>query len=160
MAVDLAEQAASGVARFDELFHRHYVAMVRLADLLTGSNVAADDIVQDAFVAVHRAWDRINDPLAYLRTCVVTGCRSWQRRRRREATRLSKGAESETMSMETHELLDAVSQLPWGQRSALVLRYYGDLSEAEIAAAMGCRAGTVKSHLHRGLAALREVIER
>jgi RNA polymerase sigma factor (sigma-70 family) len=126
---------------------------------LTGSNVA-DDIVQDAFVAVHRAWDRIHDPLAYLRQCVVTGCRSWHRRRRREATGLRRTVTAETMSMEANEMVDAVGRLPWGQRSALVLRYYADLPEAEIATAMGCRPGTVKSHLHRGLRALRGVIER
>jgi RNA polymerase sigma factor (sigma-70 family) len=70
------------------------------------------------------------------------------------------GAPDAPVLPEARELLDAVEQLPYGQRAALVLRYYGGLSEAEIAEAMGCRPGTVKSHHHRGLERLRRVIER
>ncbi len=103
----------------------------------------------------------MDDPLAYLRATVVNQCRSWHRRRRREAARLGTAANVDTaVSLEAREMLDALARLAWGQRTALVLRYYPDCSEQEIAAAMGCRPGTVKSHLHRGVEALRKVIER
>jgi RNA polymerase sigma-70 factor (sigma-E family) len=148
-------------ATLEQLFVERYAAMVRLAHLLTGSNAAAEDLVQDAFARVQQAWGRIDDPVPYLRATVVNACRSWHRSRRREARRLRAVAAGEdAVDLGARELLDAVDRLPSGQRTALVLRFYEGLSEAQIAQAMGCRPGTVKSHVHRGLAALREVIER
>lgn len=145
---------------FEDLFRTHYLPMVRLAHLLTGSNLAAEDLVQDAFVRVQRAWAQVVEPVPYLRAAVVNACRSWHRQRRREAARLMLASrEQMDLSPPTIELLDALQPLPWGQRTALVLRFYGDLSERQIAEAMRCRPGTVKSHLHRGLAALRKAIE-
>jgi RNA polymerase sigma-70 factor (sigma-E family) len=145
---------------FDELFRRQYAAMVRLAHLLTRSNLAAEDLVQDAFVRVRAAWDRIDEPVPYLRRAVVNACRSWYRGRAREAARDRMAAVPDVAALppETLEVLDVIRRLPWGQRTALVLRYYAELPEAEIAAAMGCRPGTVKSHLHRGRAAVRKEI--
>jgi RNA polymerase sigma-70 factor (sigma-E family) len=148
-------------ATLEQLFVERYAAMVRLAHLLTSSNAVAEDLVQDAFARLQRAWDRIDDPVPYLRTSVVNACRSWHRSRRREQRRLRAVAPAEEqVDLGARELLDAVDRLPLGQRTALVLRFYEGLSEAQIAQAMGCRPGTVKSHVHRGLAALREVIER
>jgi len=148
-------------ATLEQLFVERYAAMVRLAHLLTGSNVAAEDLVQDAFARMQRMWGRVDDPVPYLRASVVNACRSWHRSRRREDRRLRAVAPTEDhVALGASELLDAVDRLPLGQRTALVLRFYEGLSEAQIAEAMGCRPGTVKSHLHRGLAALREVIER
>ena len=145
---------------FDDLFRHQYAAMVRLAHLMTRSNVAAEDLVQDAFVRVRSAWDRVEDPVPYLRRAVVNACNSWHRKRAREAARDRAAATPEaSLPPDTVEVLDVIRRLPWGQRTALVLRYYEDLSEAEIAAAMGCRPGTVKSHLHRGRAAVRREIE-
>jgi RNA polymerase sigma-70 factor (sigma-E family) len=148
-------------ASLEQLFVDRYAAMVRLAHVLTGSNAVAEDLVQDSFARLQRAWGRVDEPAPYLRTSVVNACRSWHRSRRREDRRLRAVAAAEQhVPLGARELLDAVDRLPQGQRTALVLRFYEGLSEAQIAEAMGCRPGTVKSHLHRGLAALREVIER
>jgi RNA polymerase sigma-70 factor (sigma-E family) len=151
----LVEGPAAG---FEDLYRAQFVAMVRVAHLLTGSNVVAEDVVQDAFIALRGGWHGIRDPSPYLRAAVVNGCRSWHRHRRSEAARLRAAPVPGTVSLGAYELLDALAGLPWGQRTALVLRYYADLSEADVAAAMGCRPGTVKSHLHRGIDALRKVI--
>ena len=148
-------------ATLEQLFIDRYAAMVRLAQLLTGSNLAAEDLVQDSFARMQRMWGRVDDPVPYLRAAVVNACRSWHRSRRREGRRLRAAAPTEDqVALGARELLDAVDRLPHGQRTALVLRFYEGLSEAQIAKAMGCRPGTVKSHVHRGLAALRGVIER
>jgi RNA polymerase sigma-70 factor (sigma-E family) len=148
-------------ATLEQLFIERYAAMVRLAHLLTGSNAVAEDLVQDSFARVQRAWGRIDDPVPYLRMTVVNATRSWHRSRRREQRRLrAVGTGDVEIDLGARELLDAVVRLPMGQRTALVLRFYEGLSEAQIAQAMDCRPGTVKSHVSRGLAALREVIER
>jgi DNA-directed RNA polymerase specialized sigma24 family protein len=124
------------------LYRQEYAPMVRLAHLITGSNEVAEDVVQDAFVRMYRNWDRAGQPGAYLRTIVVNGCRTWHRRRRMERERLG---------------VDPCGTRP-GQ--ALVLRFYVDMSEADVAQVLGCRPGTVKSLVHRGLRQLEEVIER
>lgn len=146
----------SGLAK---LYRREYLPMVRLAHLITGSNEAAEDIVQDSFVRLHGSWDRADHPGAYLRRIVVNGCHSWHRRRRMERERLPRPA-TEGVEPEAHELLDALARLNLRQRSALVLRFYADMSEADVAEALGCRPGTVKSLVHRGLRELEGMIER
>ncbi|HEX3426741.1 MAG TPA: SigE family RNA polymerase sigma factor [Acidimicrobiales bacterium] len=139
------------------LYRARYDDMVRLAFLLTGSPAEAEEIVQDAFVRVRHRISRVDNPSAYLRTAVVNGCRNRYRRllvERRHAPR------PETASYDrVDELGDALAALPPRQRAVIVLRYYAGMSEAEIAAALGCRPGTVKSLCHRGLAALRLVIQ-
>jgi RNA polymerase sigma-70 factor (sigma-E family) len=157
-AVHLAGSAgrADGLA---DLFRDEYLPMVRLAHLITGSNEAAEDIVQESFVRLHRSWDRAERPGAYLRRMVVNGCHSWHRRRRMERERMPRPV-PEAVEPECRELLDALARLNLRQRSALVLRFYADMSEAEIAEALGCRPGTVKSLVHRGLRELEGMIER
>ena len=142
---------------FAGLYHEQFRPMVRLAYLLVGSTDDARDIVQDAFVGLHRRFDRVDEPVAYLRRSVVNGCRSHHRRlaRRRSAV-IARG--DDRVELGARELLDALAALPHRQRAALVLRYDHDLSDAEIAALLGCRPGTVASLAHRGLARLREVI--
>ena len=146
----------SGLA---ELYRREYLPMVRLAHLITGSNEIAEDIVQDAFVRMHGSWDRATYPGAYLRKIVVNGCHTWHRRRRMERERMPRPV-AEGIEPEAHELLDALARLNPRQRSALVLRFYADMSEADVAEALGCRPGTVKSLVHRGLRELEGMIER
>lgn len=146
----------SGLA---ELYRREYLPMVRLAHLITGSNEAAEDIVQDSFVRLHGSWDRADHPGAYLRRIVVNGCHTWHRRRRMERERMPRPA-AEGVEPEARELLDALARLNLRQRSALVLRFYADMSEADVAEALGCRPGTVKSLVHRGLRELEGMIER
>jgi RNA polymerase sigma-70 factor (sigma-E family) len=144
---------------FADLYRDTYADMVRLAVLLTGSVDVAQDVVQDAFVSVHRAWPRVREPRAYLRRAVVNACTSHHRRmfrERRDRTRTG----STSVELGADELFDVLATLPARQRAAIVLRYWHDLDERDIANALGCRPGTVASLLHRATARLRAVIER
>ncbi len=131
--------------------------MVRLAALLVGSDAVAEELVQDAFVAVHRRWASVTNPGGYLRTSVVNACRSYQRRAALERRRRPQPAEP--AHLEADELWDALERLPAKQRAAIVLRYYQDASETDIAADLGVRPATVRSLVHRGLKKLRREIE-
>ncbi|HVM39556.1 MAG TPA: SigE family RNA polymerase sigma factor [Acidimicrobiia bacterium] len=160
------ERAAVDAGRIDDphegitvLYRERYASMVRLAYLLTGSNEAAEELVQDAFVKVHRRWDRAYEPAAYLRTAVVNNCRSWHRRRFLERDRRPHAAPEAVEPSEPDHMWEALGALQPRQRAALVLKFYEDLSEEQIASALGCRPGTVKSLVHRGLAELRKVVE-
>jgi RNA polymerase sigma factor (sigma-70 family) len=135
---------------------------VRLAHLLTGVDAMAEDLAQESFTRIEPRWQAIENPHGYLRTTVVSRCRSWQRSRGREAARMRRlGPLVRTVEdPRARELLDAVGALPFRQRAVLVLRYYHDLPEDEIAAALGCRPGTVKSLSARALQPLRKVVER
>ena len=143
---------------FVELYRAERAGLVRLAFLLTGGDPSAEELVHDAFLSVHRRWEHIDNPGAYVRTAVVNACRSHLRTQARRA-RVHLRAVTSTIDA-PDELADAIGRLPERQRTAIVLRYYTDLSEAAIANAMGCGVGAVKSLLHRALRALREVIER
>ncbi len=132
--------------------------MLRLAALLTGSVVDAEDVVQDAFVAVHERWDRLERPGAYLRTTVVNGCRMALRHRKVEE-RHRDGRDVEiSAELPAHmvELRDAVSRLNYRQRVVVLLRYFVDVPDEEIAEVLGCRLSTVRSLAHRGRASLRK----
>jgi RNA polymerase sigma-70 factor (sigma-E family) len=143
---------------FLDLYRAEHQPMVRLAFLLTGGDAAAEELVHDAFLSVHRRWDQISNPGGYLRMAVVNACRSHQRRR---AVRERLRPAAATVVVDApDELSDAIARLPERQRAAVVLRYFTDLPEAEIAVLMGCGVGAVKSLLHRALGTLREVIER
>jgi RNA polymerase sigma-70 factor (sigma-E family) len=156
--------AATVAAREDEdggfvaLYRERYAPMVRLAYLLTGSEAIAEELVQDAFVAVHRSWDRAQNPSAYLRTAVVNACRSWGRRRSLEQLRQPRPAEPTTLVAD--EMWDVLQTLPPRQRAAIVLRFYEDLPDAEIATLLGCRVATVRTAVFRGLEKLRTEVER
>lgn len=161
--------ADEAVAR---LFAAHYRSLVRLATLLLADRSRAEEIVSDAYVELHGRWRRLDDTdkaLAYLRATVVNRSRSALRHRRVVEQHAATVRTNETMpSAESSALarighvaiLAEVATLPTRQREALVLRYYAELSEAEIAEAMGCSRGAVKSHTARGLAALRTRMER
>ena len=144
---------------FADLYRDSHADMVRLAYLLTGSADVAQDVVQDAFVSVHRAWSRVREPRAYLRRAVVNACTSHHRRGFR-AQRALESARPDVVRDTPDELFDVLAALPARQRAAVVLRYWHDLDERAIADAIGCRVGTVGSLLHRAIAQLREVIER
>ncbi|MGQ0844253.1 MAG: SigE family RNA polymerase sigma factor [Sporichthyaceae bacterium] len=151
------------------LYAAHYRELVRLSALLLRDAGAAEEVVQDAFVAMHGAWRRIRDEekaLAYLRRTVVNRSRSVLRRRvvadryKPEPDPDVASAEDNVMRrFESRRVMDALRQLPPRQREALVLRYYGDLSEAQVAEAMKVSAGSVKTHTFRGMAALRTILE-
>ncbi len=168
--MDSDEQTRDADAAIVALYTAHYLRLVRLAALLLHDTAAAEDVVQDAFVAMHGAWRRLRDEdkaVAYLRQAVVNRSRSRLRhlavvRRHVEPAGPDiQSAESSAMTaFDRAVVIEALRKLPPRQREALVLRYYGDLSEAQIAAAMGCSAGAVKSHASRGIAALRTQMEQ
>ncbi|MFS3128861.1 SigE family RNA polymerase sigma factor [Nocardioides sp. Bht2] len=153
-----------------ELYAAHWRSLVRLAVLLVRDQGTAEEVVQDAFVAMHGRWNRLREPekaLAYLRQSVVNRSRSVLRHRKvvdrhllREAQSgepVAPSAEHPTLQAETRDrVIAALAELPQRQREVLVLRYYLDLSEAQIADALGVSRGAVKSHASRGAAALRE----
>ncbi|MCO6006333.1 SigE family RNA polymerase sigma factor [Actinoallomurus purpureus] len=152
------------------LYSAHYRSLVRLSALLVRDLATAEEVVQDAFVAMHGAWRRLRDPekaLSYLRQSVVNRSRSVLRHRAVVEKYAPKGlpdapsAENGAIvELERTAVVKALGGLPTRQREALVLRYYGDLSEAEIANTMGISRGAVKSHTARGMAALRSVLEK
>jgi len=147
------------------LYAAHYARLVRLATLLVHDQGIAEEIVQDCFVAMHGKWGRLRDPdkaEAYLRAAVVNRSRSALRRRevaarhRPDPARSVPSAEDTAVEGERRtEVLVALDALPQRQREVLVLRYYLDLSEADIADTLRISRGAVKSHSSRGLAALR-----
>ncbi|MEV0595417.1 SigE family RNA polymerase sigma factor [Nonomuraea cavernae] len=160
---------ATGEDVVAELFLTQRLSLVRLAFLLVGDQETAEDVVQDAFAALHRRWSRLTDHdrvLPYLRASVVNGCRMVHRRRsimrRITGDRQTPfwSAEAAALLGETRrEVFKAVRALPRRQREAVVLRYYLDLSEAEIAETMGISRGTVKSTVFRALKALTVKLE-
>jgi DNA-directed RNA polymerase specialized sigma24 family protein len=162
--VRLPGVAVETVARasevFDAVYAANYAPLVRLAYVTTGSLPAAEDVVQDVFVEWLRRFDDVEAPVAYLRRAVVSRCTSWVRRRileRRHAT-VQPWAELPPDGMGV-AVRAALAQLAPRQRSAVFLRYYLDLPVQEIAAALGCPVGTVKSLLHRALPVLQAHLE-
>jgi RNA polymerase sigma-70 factor (sigma-E family) len=149
------------------LHSAHYRSLVRTAALLMRRSDQAEEIVQDAFVGLHRRWARLRDPdkaLAYLRQSTVNGARSALRRAatasRKEPLLRDAGSVPDPAAalVERDAVLGALSGLPDRQREVLVLRYYGGLSEAEIAEATGITRGTVKSTASRALDAVGRVM--
>ena len=139
---------------FEELYAEQYRSMLRLAHALVDTREQAEEVVQDSFAAIYERFDRLDHPTAYLRTTVVNGCRRVLRRRmllRRQPT-----PPGEDGSLGYNHVVDAIKRLPHKQRSMIVLRYDLQLTDAEIAATLGMPIGTVKSTLHRALAALRK----
>jgi RNA polymerase sigma-70 factor (sigma-E family) len=158
-----AEQAVTA------MYSTHYRSLVRLAALLVRDTATAEEVVQDSFVAMHTAWRRIRDndkALSYLRQSVVNRSRSVLRHRvvvdrnaPKPAPDMPSAEQGALTLLERTAVVTALRSLPPRQREALVLRYYGDLSEAQIASAMGISRGAVKSHTARAIASLRAVLE-
>ena len=148
---------ADADAAFDAFYREARPWAVRLARLLVFDAALAEDLVQDAFSRLHPRFASLDSPGAFLRTSVVNACRSATRRRQRERDRLTRSYERvPDETPEARELLDAVARLPYRQRAVVVLRYYADFSERDIADALGCRPGTVKSLASRALDTLRQ----
>lgn len=154
----------------EELYAAHWTSLVRLAALLLHDTGRAEEVVQDAFVAMHGRWHRLREPdkaLAYIRQSVVNKSRSALRHRgvaqrhlAAEAPRtptVVPGPDADAISRRD-AVLDALATLPGRQREVLVLRHYLDLSEAEIARTLDISAGAVKSHASRGSATLRAAL--
>lgn len=144
------------VAELDVLYRVEYAGMVRLAYTLLASNAEAEEIVQDSFVEVYGRWHEILKPGAYLRCTVVSRCRSALQRRK---LRPSFDVPEPSVSASAGELWDVLARLSDEQRMAVVLRYYGGYRSADIARMLEVPAATVRSHLKRGLAALKKELE-
>jgi RNA polymerase sigma-70 factor (sigma-E family) len=164
-------QGADARAAVSALYQTHAVGLIRLAVVMLGDRPAAEDVVQDAFAGLYRRWNHLSGQdraLGYVRASVLNGCRSRLRAKVRDerlaaaspATLAAVSAEQAVLIGEEHAaVLAALRRLPDRQREALVLRYYLDLSEPEIAASMGIGRGTVKSTASRALAALGRLLE-
>jgi RNA polymerase sigma-70 factor (sigma-E family) len=162
------QDGAAAEAAVTALYEAHALGLVRLAYVMLGDRAAAEDIVQEAFGGLYRRWGQLSDKqraLAYVRSSVLNGCRSALRRRRVqgiEAAHQPPGASAEAtvlLSEERREVMRALRQLPDRQREVLVLRFYLDEPEAEIARLMGISPSTVRSTAHRGLTALGRLLE-
>ncbi|MEO6703392.1 MAG: SigE family RNA polymerase sigma factor [Jatrophihabitantaceae bacterium] len=154
---------------FDDFVRREQAGLVRYAALLAGSRAQGEDLVQDVLVRVYQRWDRLSagpypSALAYVRRAVTNEHVSW---RRRWSTRQVRYLPTEHLPVATapapdepdERLWQGLQRLPGQQRAAVVLRYYEGLADAEIAEVLGCRPASVRSHLSRGLAALRGAVE-
>ena len=146
------------LSSFGDFYGLQYRPMVRLAQALVDTSECAEEIVQDAFAKVYERWDRLNEPGGYVRIAVVNGARS-ELRKREVRRRVGLTDRRATAPGERDYLIDALERLSPRQRTAIVLRFYEQMSEKEIAEAMGVRPGTVKSLVSRGLADLRRVVQ-
>ncbi len=156
-------------AAVTDLFHQHYRRLVGLAGLMVDDRETAEEVVQDAFEALYRHWSRLRDPhaaIAYLNRSVVNGARSKVRRRvtarafQPPEAGVEPSAESSGMATSRrHDLVAAVHLLPRRQREVVVLRYFLDLSEIEIADWLGVSTGSVKRHASRATESLRKRME-
>jgi len=164
-AVRSAGRGERAEGAISALYEAHAVGLIRLAVVMLGNRQAAEDVVQDAFCSLHRRWGQLaqtDRALFYVRSSVLNGCRSELRARLRNARRTPQAAPASAASAEDlaligeehREVLAALRRLPDRQREALVLRYFLDLPEPEIARSMGITEGTVKSTTSRALTAL------
>jgi RNA polymerase sigma-70 factor (sigma-E family) len=161
---DLGSRSAEDA--IDALYREHGLGLIRFALMLTGDQQSAEDVVQDAFLGLHRNWAQVRDPAslpAYLRAAVVNGARAVHRGRGRFKARLRLvapeppvwSAEAAAIDGEDRrELLTAVARLPEHQREVLALKFFLGLPEAEIAQTLRISRGTVSSRTARALATL------
>ncbi len=154
-----AVDAHAALSSFEDFYTTNYQPMVRLARALVDTAECAEEIVQDAFVKVYERRNRLDQPAGYLRIAVVNGARS-ELRKREVRRRIGLQVRPDPAPAGRDYLIDALGKLAPKRRTALVLRFYAQLSEKETAQAMDVRPGTVKSLVSRGLADLRKVIER
>jgi len=165
-----AADTDTALAAITEIYGAHYRSLVRLATLLVHDVATAEEVVQDSFVALHAGLHRLRDSektLSYLRAAVVNRSRSVLRHRvvvdrnaPKPAPDMPSAEHGALALIERSSVIAALRSLPERQREVVVLRFYADLSEAQIAAAMGITRGAVKSHTSRAMAALRSVLER
>ncbi|MFI6933976.1 SigE family RNA polymerase sigma factor [Streptomyces sp. NPDC050287] len=165
------DQVAAGttVDHLTETYRAHYRSLLGLAALLLDDTASCEDVVQEAFIRVHSARKRVRDPektLAYLRQTVVNLSRSALRRRILGLKLLSKpmpdmasAEEGAYDQLERDSLIKAMKGLQRRQREVLVLRYFADMTEAQVAETLGISLGSVKAYGSRGIAALRVAME-
>lgn len=149
-----AEPAAERPDAFTAFYRAEYAGAVRLAWLLTNRGTDCEDLAQDAFARIADRFPTLDRPRAYLRTAIVNRCRETHRSREREQRRIDRAAAEPRPDVEIGDGTDAhllrlVAALPYPQRAVLVLRYWGDLPDAEIARILDVRPATVRSMAHR-----------
>lgn len=149
---------AHELSELDRLYRDEYSGLVRLAFSLTSDDQLAQEIIQEAFLKLHQVGGHVQNPIAYLRTIVVNGCRSHHRHQ--AVVRRVPPERAPIANADYDELFDAVKRLPWRQQAVLALRFQLDLPEDEIASVLDCRPGTVRSLVFRALATLRQEIPR
>jgi RNA polymerase sigma-70 factor (sigma-E family) len=169
LGTDAATAAGTTVDHLTETYRAHYRALLGLAALLLDDTASCEDVVQEAFIRVHSARSRVRDPdktLAYLRQTVVNLSRSALRRRILGLKLLSKpmpdmasAEEGAYELLERDQLKAAMRSLQRRQREVLVLRYFADMTEAQVAETLGISLGSVKAYGSRGIAALRVAME-
>jgi RNA polymerase sigma-70 factor (sigma-E family) len=135
-------------------YQRLYPQLVRLAFLLVDTTEHAEEAVQDAFAKAYSKWGRVENPDSYMRMAVVNTCRRVQRRR--SLARRTPTPPGDDAVLGADDVADVVCRLPLNLRQVVVLRYYLQLSDPEIADTLGMPIGTVKSTLHRARAQMRE----
>jgi RNA polymerase sigma-70 factor (sigma-E family) len=148
---------------FDDWARVGLPKLLRFATVLCGSSDLAGDMVQDVALKAHRHWDRVAtaaSPEAYLRKMLVNEYLSWRRKWSRIVPRAEiipseQTADHAEQQADRDQLVTELAKLPRRQRAVLVLRYFGGLSDPEIAETFGCSASTVRAHASRALAALR-----
>jgi DNA-directed RNA polymerase specialized sigma24 family protein len=144
---------------FEEFYRKEYAAAARLCYLLLGSQLTSEDIVQESFMAIEPRFGELTNPAAYLRATIVNRTASWHRKVSRRGRLAARLYHDKIVGPQGAELFDVIALLSHQQRTALTLRYWSDLSNAEIATVMNCREGTVKSLISRGLTRLRHELK-
>jgi RNA polymerase sigma factor (sigma-70 family) len=146
---------------FDEVYADEWPGMLRLAFLIVRSRAIAEELVQEAFLRLHAGFENVENPGGYLRVALVRLCWKWNRRTGMEARHLRLIDEpGPTGAPEIDETWDVLEKLSIERRTAIVLRYYADLSHEQIAEITGWRIATVRTRVHRGLEDLRKELER
>jgi len=153
------EVTAPTSAAFEDFYRVENPLQVRRAALLLGGDeAAANDVVQDAFLALYQRWGAVADPGPYLNRAVVNACRDRARRNRRWLRAVPRLAEIPSVDADNEILWDVIAGLPFNQRAVVVLRFYEGRTEAEIATVLGCKPGSVGPWLHRALTSMRKAL--
>jgi RNA polymerase sigma factor (sigma-70 family) len=150
------EELQTGPSEIEQVYRDHWLGLVRLGFLLTGSREDSEDLVQSAFATASVRWDEIEQPLAYLKRAVVNQASDLHKRRARE--RGQPVAEGVTEILEVDETWAIIQRLPHRQRMVVVLRFYEDMPLVEIARLFSRPPATVRSDLKRALARLRKAL--
>jgi RNA polymerase sigma factor (sigma-70 family) len=153
-----AESIGVATSELEALYRNEYARLVRLANLLARSQAIAEEVVQDAFIRLHRRWDDIDDHAAYVTRVVVNEARARLRRQAIERRHLPTPP-GPVMPDQFDETFEMLNELTPKRRVALVLRYYEDMTIEDIASVMDCRPATVKSLIQRGLKSLRRKLD-
>jgi RNA polymerase sigma factor (sigma-70 family) len=155
----VVDDTAGLALTFDDVYLEQRPKLVRTAFLIVRSQHVAEELVHDGFIRLHEHFDTVESPAGFLHTAVVRLCLTWLKRRDMEHERLQRLAGPVRDESEPDELWDAIGRLDPDRRAVLVLRFYEDLSYEQIAVAVGCPIGTVRSRLNRSVADLRREIE-